>query len=87
MRQGSIEVYASIFNNDMCVGELEGTLSELMVYIQTANPRLASLDIKKALQEATWTEDVVWLGNHSIGIKVKKVETCVVLTKEDEEHG
>lgn len=71
MKAATVEVWGSVFGQDVLVKEITGTLEEITEQIQTLNPNKgAQNDTRNTLNASVWSDEVQWMGGHQIGMRV-----------------
>lgn len=76
MKVAFVEIWGSVFGQDVKVREIEGTPEEVVDQIVSLNPGGGiRKDAKDTLNNAVWSEEVQWMCNHTIGLRVKAVES------------
>lgn len=75
-KQALVEVWASVFGKDVKVTEVKGdrrTITDMVVAMVPAHAKDACA-CAQALDEAVWSSQVQWFGNHAAGLRVISVE-------------
>jgi hypothetical protein len=71
MRTLTLNLEVSVAGENKSLGKISEDLDVIISKVRKYAPKVGSLEIKRAIQEAIFTNGAsVWVGNHQIGIQL-----------------
>jgi hypothetical protein len=79
MKVAAVEIWGSVFGEDVKVKTFEGKREDIIEYVLSLTPAHAKdrIACAKALEESVWSQTVQWFGSHTVGLMVTQVSSMI----------